>query len=119
MFGFGPDEFFFIPLCRFRLRVATRWRIVSFMNKQITVESFRVFEDASGAPAVITVDGFSFSFDCLGGRTDGHLITKSNRSPSKRAVSLAAWKYAELCKDLSAEWQAANLAMYSDAPSYC
>lgn len=82
------------------------------------VDSFKSFEDSSGAPAVITVDGFSFSFDCLGGATAGHLLTRTSRSPSKRVVSLAAWKYGELLKGLSAEWHAANRAMYSDAPRY-
>lgn len=84
----------------------------------MNVDSFKSFEDASGAPAVITVDGFSFSFDCLGRATTGHLITRTSRSPSKRVVSLAAWKYGELLKGLSAEWHTANRALYSDEPHY-
>jgi hypothetical protein len=84
----------------------------------INVESFKSFEDASGAPAVITVDGWSFSFDCLGQATDGHLITRSNRAPTKRVAALAAWKYGELLKGLSDAWHAANRAMYSDEPRY-
>ncbi len=78
------------------------------------VESFKSFEDASGAPAVITVDGFSFSFDCLGAPTAGHLITRTSRSPSKRVVALAAWKYGELVRGLGDEWQRANRAMYPE-----
>ncbi len=84
----------------------------------INVDSFKSFEDSSGAPAVITVDGFSFSFDCLGGATSPHLLTRSNRSPSKRVVALAVWKYGELIKALGDAWHAANQAMYSAEPTY-
>lgn len=83
-----------------------------------TVESFRSMDDASGAPAIITVDGFSFAFDCLGSPTTAHLISRSSRSPSKRIVALATWKYGELLKSLSDKWHAENRAMYSSAASY-
>ena len=80
------------------------------------VDSFRTFDDASGAPAVITVDGFSFAFDLLGEVTM-HLISKG-RSPSKRVVALASWKYGELVKGLSEKYRAENKAMYSSEASY-
>lgn len=89
------------------------------MSKHIDVESFKSFPDASGAPAVIRVEGFSFSFDCLGEPTSGHLLNQSSgRSPSKRIVALAAWKYGELIKALSSEWHAANKAMYTETTEH-
>ncbi len=81
-------------------------------------ESFKTFVDASGAPAVIEVQGFFFSFDCLGGPTDPHLLNTTNRSPSKRVVALAAWKYHQLLEGLTPEWHAANRAMYTEDPTY-
>ncbi len=82
------------------------------------VDSFKSFEDASGAPAVITVDGFTFAFDCLGAPTHAHLISRSSRSPSKRVVSLAAFMYRKLVEGLTEEWRAANRAMYSEGAHY-
>lgn len=81
-----------------------------------TVYSFRTFDDASGAPAVINVDGFSFAFDLIGEVTM-HLISKG-RSPSKRVVALATWKYEQLIKGLSDKYRAENKAMYSSEASY-
>ncbi len=82
-----------------------------------TVESFRPLEDASGAPAVITVCGFSFAFDCLGIPVS-HLISTSGRSPTKRVVAIATWKYRELLRTPSAKWHEENVAMYSTETGY-
>jgi hypothetical protein len=85
------------------------------MAKQIEIKTGRVFEDYSGAPAVVTVDGFSFSFDRIG-VTCCNLLTAGGRSPSKRVVALAEWRYAEYLKTLPAGWLGANAALYSETP---
>ena len=61
---------------------------------KIEISGTETFPDASGAPAVVTVEGYSFSFELLG-EIRQRLITVSNRKPSAKVIGLAAWKYSE------------------------
>jgi hypothetical protein len=78
----------------------------------------RIFEDSSGAPAVIHVDGMIFTFDFLRGEIAAPRLVQ-NRSESlrasKRAVGIARSEYVrEIVSKLSPEWIEANRALYAD-----
>ncbi len=81
------------------------------------VESFKVFPDFSGAPAVIEVNGFRFAFDQLG-KTVCNGLNQGGRSPSKRVVAIAEWRYALLMRELPVGWLDGNRALYADEPHY-
>jgi hypothetical protein len=77
-------------------------------------DTIRVFEDASGAPAVIHSNGYTFAMDCLG-RTTCNLIGDAKRSPAARklAATLARWRYERLLHAATTEeWREANRVMY-------
>lgn len=82
-----------------------------------TVISHTVFADFSGAPAVIAVDGFKFSFDQIG-KMVCHCLNQGGRSPSKRIVAIAEWRYALLMRELPAGWLDGNRALYTDTPHH-
>lgn len=81
----------------------------------INVKSFQTYPDASGAPAVIVVDGWMFRMDCPGEPTCD-LLTQSGGKPSKKTIALAKWKYSKLLADLGDDWRARNRAMYEVTP---
>lgn len=83
-----------------------------------TIRSMTVYPDASGAPAVVEHDGFSFSFDMLGemkwnaidGRSHGFL-----RPARERAIAACRSLYAkELASRVDADWISRNAAMYRE-----
>lgn len=79
---------------------------------QAKVESFTVYPDFSGAPAVIMVDGFRFAFDQIGKTTCNNLYKGSGRGPSKRTIAAAEWRYALLMRELPVGWLDGNRKLY-------
>lgn len=80
-----------------------------------TVKSFQVYDDASGAPAVIEALGVVYAFDYLGGlkcRCIRPLSGTVIRAQMERAANEAHEAYSVLLEGLGAEWIERNLAMY-------
>jgi hypothetical protein len=77
----------------------------------------RVYEDASGAPALLRYDGYTFAFDCVG-KVSGRRIAPLNGSASgaRRAYAACERAYFELLEDQTDEgWHARNRALYEVA----
>lgn len=82
-----------------------------------TVRPLRVFSDGSGAPALVTFQGYTFSCDFLGER-------KMNLVGGPRTMSMIEHKIAvDVCRKgydeyletaVDAAWRALNAAMYAD-----
>ena len=78
----------------------------------VTME--RVFEDGSGAPAVVSVRGWTYACDFLGDVTCALITECSSRRPPKWAAKAAREQYlAELRSRAPANWFDANRAMYA------
>lgn len=82
-----------------------------------TVESFKVFPDASGAPAVIRYGRLAYSFDMLG-ELRVHGLKSGNASRRERAIAVAkctARYKGLLAEATTADWLALNRGIYSGA----
>jgi hypothetical protein len=77
-----------------------------------------IYEDGSGAPAMVTVEGWTFALDYLG-EVKCRLVTVSaSRKPPKWAASWAQNTYRIALQDkVSAEWFEKNHAMYAEEAS--
>ena len=77
------------------------------------------FTDGSGAPAMVSVRGWTFQLDYLGEVTCSLATVSSSRKPPKWAAEWARKAYlAELTAAVTPEWFVANRAMYSaEVPS--
>jgi hypothetical protein len=77
----------------------------------------RVYEDASGAPAILRYDGFTFAFDCVGKVSGRQIAPLSGAySSAKRAYSACERTYFELLADQTDEqWHERNRALYEVA----
>lgn len=82
------------------------------MNARITHS--QTFEDASGAPAVVVVDGFTFACDLLGRITINPVMARNGggRIPAK-ARNGAEWLYKKWLATLPADYIARNAAFYA------
>lgn len=78
--------------------------------------TFEVYPDASGAPAVLSYNGFKFSFDMLGqvkSNRLGHVSGKERATARKAAISVLEKAYQELLKKhTDSEWMDNNKKMY-------
>lgn len=80
----------------------------------------RIYEDFSGAPAIVSSGEYKFAFDFIGGEARLHRIagpTGTNRG-AKKAIALATHAYtselrARLGDDFDA-WVAGNVSLYSE-----
>lgn len=78
------------------------------------IQHFTVQDDASGAPAVIKFEGFTFALDFLG-HMKCNLISKTNKVPSAVIISAVKRAYmARLEKEIDATWKYNNAIMYSN-----
>lgn len=87
------------------------------VHASVVVRSLEVMGDASGAPAVITCDGFAFAFDMLGEVTLRLIgsTSRGTRIQSKIARDLCTHAYVTLLeKQVDATWREANIRMYDD-----
>lgn len=75
----------------------------------------RVFDDASGAPVVLRYNGYAFAFDMLGDVKCNNIAPRyGSRVACKIAQDVCERTYrAMLAQVTTAEWRAANQAMYS------
>lgn len=83
-----------------------------------TVHSFRVLSDASGAPAVISRNGFKWAFDLVGrdNITRTGLAVGGLSGPRQAALAICTARYrAELAGRVDAAWLATNATMYAEA----
>lgn len=78
---------------------------------KIELKHANYFEDFSGAPAIVVVDGFSFAFDRVG-HTICNCLNGSGRSPSARVLALARLRYAQFLATLPEGWLTENEACY-------
>lgn len=82
----------------------------------ITVESFTIYSDGSGAPAKLTVNGFSIAFDYLGGLRTNRLGQQSGRESGRRrteAIVFATERYLEMLNSQAgARWFEMNHRLY-------
>jgi hypothetical protein len=80
---------------------------------KITVAFDTIYSDASGAPALVTVDGVRFAVDWLGEiRMNG---TGTGRKPNKRQAAIAERAYrAALIARVDASWIEENRRMYAE-----
>ncbi len=86
-----------------------------------TIESFRLMPDASGAPAVVNVDGYVYAFDFLGevkcnlikpswgSRTSSAVAAKRARAAYERELDRRVWELSS-----PQAWFAANSDMYTE-----
>lgn len=76
--------------------------------------SLEIYADASGAPALIQIGGFRFSCDLLGEIKLNLVGGPSGRTENRIAADRArAFYRATLDEKTTAEWRAANAALYA------
>lgn len=88
---------------------------VKVSNPKVT-GTITVYPDASGAPALLTYNGFTFAYDMLGKVTrnrTSHVHGKERRQARAIAISTLDKAYDELLKKhADADWLARNKKMY-------
>lgn len=75
------------------------------------IRNAETFADCSGAPAVVSVDGFDFACDLVG-EIRVRALGSGGRKPSKRVIALAHWRYSKFIETLPPGYVEANKAMY-------
>lgn len=70
-----------------------------------------IYSDGSGAPAIVSYEGYRFAMDYLG---EIRLTNLASGRPSKRVTAAARLAYSnELRKRAGSDWFAVNSAMYA------
>lgn len=84
-------------------------------SRSLADGNIRVFDDASGAPAVLRYNGYAFAFDVLGEIKCNNIAPRyGSRHACKVAQQICEREYrALLDASTTAEWRAANAAMYA------
>lgn len=80
-----------------------------------TVESFQVFSDGSGAPAVVSYNGYAFAFDFLG-EIKCNLVrpVSGTRIQARIAKETCERAYRQRLEEVAdSAWLALNAEMYS------
>jgi hypothetical protein len=78
----------------------------------------RVFTDASGAPAVMRCNGFSWAFDCLGKITCNLIGGSGSLVGFQVALDKASRAYAMVLADaVNADWIQRNATLYAEDES--
>lgn len=82
----------------------------------VTFISSRSIEDASGCPALVTIDGYKFSCDVLGEIKICYLApTHGSHVASRRACEIARREYEKaLSSKVDAAWRERNRVLYAD-----
>jgi hypothetical protein len=78
-----------------------------------TIETFKMYEDGSGAPATVNVKGWVFALDLLGEVKCSLLTVNASGIPPKWAAEWARAVYmSKLMTEASPEWFELNRKMY-------
>jgi hypothetical protein len=82
----------------------------------VTGKIDRIYEDASGAPAVMSCDGFMYAMDYIGGeiKTTGLRVNGTRRQLLKAKSMCEAAYRKMLFAQTTPEWRASNVALYKE-----
>lgn len=96
-------------------RTKTRTTQDNVINPHVTVRTFEIMSDASGAPAVLEYRGLTYRFDTLGGLKRELIGGTGTRLGSRVALDVCTHAYVTLLeKHVNETWREANARMYDE-----